>query len=395
MSLDIEYSVKQHHLIHKKEDFLRTICPHVQRWRRAAIVLSGADRDLLQGYYYGGVLTLFEGVTLPCLRALTVRRVPLMWAGEQFPNLQKLEIYTNEGNALSLQRVLSALRTIPNLEEFTYGGVLSRVPDGTISRGFILLPAMKCLELNTPESSGALEILRCIRAPACLKVWLQATVGDVEDLERWAQMYDALIQFSPLIMTMTNKGERGRIKMHPEDVRFSISTVEFDLSHPTQIIQVAKWMVQNLVNEATDIALLIEDQEFTAEQLEFLIPATLHRRVSKLSIGDRFGEIDPSGAILQYLSNPKLGSDGQVRWPLPHLKEIAIISGRQSPDLGGILCMLRARAAAVDSLEAGEPSRVMELHLCYKTIDSEGLNIISKIDEFMGEYAGKLVIVIL
>ncbi|KIO15830.1 hypothetical protein M407DRAFT_34563 [Tulasnella calospora MUT 4182] len=414
MSLYIDYSVKQHYPIHDKEDFLETVCPHVQRWRRASIVLSGSDRDLLQGltigtaprlesltvkvsFYSGVVLNLFEGVALPCLRALTVRRVPLMWDGEQFSNLQKLVIFTNRRNALSLQRVLSVLRTMPKLEEFTYRGVLSRVLDeekGTISRDFILLPAMKYLQLYTFDSSGALDILRCIRAPACLKVSLEATLGDLEDPERSPQIYETMVQYSPLIMAMTNKGERGRIKVYPEDVRFSISTVEFDLSHPTQIIQVAKWMVQYLAEESMDIELLIADQKFTADQLDYLIPPTLHRRVSKLSIQDLLSDdIDPSDAILHYLSSPKLGSDGQVRWPLPHLKEIAIVNHGQSRDLVGILCMLQARAAAVDSLEAGGPLKVMELHLSYKTIDSESWNVISKINEFMGEYGGKLITV--
>ncbi|KAG8915493.1 hypothetical protein FRC00_003832 [Tulasnella sp. 408] len=188
-----------------------------------------------------------------------------------------------------------------------------------------------------------------------------------------------------MVKAMANQGECLQIKVDDMDVSFSISTIEFELSHPTEVVQVAKWMVQNLADESMDIYLCIQDPEFGAEQLHFLIPPTIRRRVSKLRFWYQ------CGSITQYLSSGKLDSEGQLQWPLSHLREIDIICYGQS-NLFDLLCMLQARADAANTLEAGAPSKIMELHLgYYMTLDSGSLELISKIDKFMEQNEGNLI----
>ncbi|KAG8913394.1 hypothetical protein FRC01_004571, partial [Tulasnella sp. 417] len=406
MSLDIGYNTKANHSVHSPEDFLQAVSPHTRRWRRASIVLTSCSEHWMRGltmgmaprlesftlrvsYYSGGPLTLFGGVAPPCLRELTVRRVPLLWDAQQFSSLHKLVILVGRWNAPSLQTLLFVLRIAPNLEEFEYWGELSQVLHSARSPGFILLPVMKSLQLYTPNTSDALDILSCIRAPACQKVLLEATMGDFQVPERLAQNCEAMLQFSPLITNLANQGKHVEIRVEPTDARFSISSVDFDLSHPTQIIQVAKWMVQDLSNELMDIDLFIEDIGFTAEQLDSLFPPTLHRRVSKLSIGGLRDNFDQAGAILDYLSSSKLRSDGQVQLPLPHLREIAVLGS--SPDLLSILHMLQARMEAVDSPTAVAHHKVAKLCLNGVAIDSkEDRDLISRIDGFLQENGGEL-----
>lgn len=55
--------------------------------------------------------------------------------------------------------------------------------------------------------------------------------------------------------------------------------------------------------------------------------------------------------------------------------------------------MLQARADGANILEAGGPSKIMELRLGDMTVDSEGLEIISKIEKFMEQNGGKLITV--
>ncbi|KAG9046297.1 hypothetical protein FS837_004655 [Tulasnella sp. UAMH 9824] len=297
---------------------------------------------------------------------------------------------------LPLQRVLSVLRMTSKLEKFTYGGGLSQALGGdneTIARGSILLPAVKCLQLYS-ESSGALEILKYIRVPACMDISLKATLGDLNDPETSAQMYEGIIQFLPRIIHLKNGGNRNggnrvQIKARPAAACFSISTVEFDLSHHTQVSRVRKWMVEDLADESMEIDLSIEDFSFTAEQLDSLIPPSLNRQVSKLSIGRLGDQIYQAGSILQYLSRPKLESGGQVRWPLPHLRELAVLN--HSPDLRGTLGMLQARAQAINSPAAFRLPQVLKLVLEGGIIDSEGnVDLISGINEFLQENGGEL-----
>ncbi|KAG9038618.1 hypothetical protein FS837_001206 [Tulasnella sp. UAMH 9824] len=408
MSLDIDYYTKAHHTIHRPEDFLQALCPHIHRWRRASIVLTTCNHEVLRGltigtaprlesltlrasYYYGQPLNLFGGVSPPCLREFHVRRVPLSWDGKHFSNLQKLSIGADRQWTLPLQRVLSILRMTSKLEELTYGGGLSLAlsgDNGTMAQGSILLPEVKRLQLYS-ESSGALEILNYIRVPACLNVSLSAVLGDLEDPENSTQMYEGMIQFLPRITTLKNEGNRVKITARPQAAYFSISTVEFDLFHPTQIGKVLKWMIKDLTGESMEINLSIEDSSFTAEQLDSLVPPSLHRRVSKLSIGSLGNEIHQAGSILEYLSKPKLESDGQVRWPLPHLRELAVLN--RSPDLLGALCLLKARAKVIDSPASFRPPQVLKLVLEGGIIDSQGnADLISRINEFLQENGGEL-----
>ncbi|KAG8915491.1 hypothetical protein FRC00_003830 [Tulasnella sp. 408] len=407
-SLDIDYYTKAHHTIHKPEDFLQAVCPHIHRWRRAEIVLTTCRHDALQGlttgiasrlesftlsasYYYGQPITLFGGVSAPSLREFRVRRVTPSWDGKQFSNLQKLSIGADRQWSLPLSRVLSILRNTSKLEEFRYGGRLSQPhggENGAIAQGSILLPAMKSLELYT-ESSGALEILRYIRVPACLKISLEAALGDHNDPQSSARIYEGMMQFLPRITALKNEGNRAQIKARAKAAYFRISTVEFDLSHDTQISKVVKWMVEDLADESMEIDLSIEDPSFTADQLDSLVPHSLHRRVSKLGIGSLGDDIHQAGTILQYLSSPRLGSDGQVRWPLPHLRELAVLN--RSPDLLGTLRMLQARAKAIDSPASFRPPKVLHLVLEGSTIDSEGnVDLISGVNEFLQENGGEL-----
>ncbi|KAG8915495.1 hypothetical protein FRC00_003834 [Tulasnella sp. 408] len=378
MSLDIRYRTKSHYKIQGPKAFLQAVFPHIHRWRRAEIVLTSCTYDELQGLavgtaprlesftlsvsgYYGQPFTLFGGVAPGSLREFHVRRVSLLWGGEQFSNLKKLWIGADRYWPLSLQSVLLILRATLRLEEFTYRGDLSQTFDdgnGTISRGFILLPEMKCLELCS-GSPGVLEILKYIRAPACLNVSLNATLGDFVDPKISAQVYGTIIQFLPRITALVEQGNRVQIKAMPQAAHFSISTVAFDLYHPTQTTKVLKWMVENFADETTEMDLTIEDPAFSEENLDLLIPPTLHRRISTLSIGNLWETIHRAGSILQYLSSPKLGSDGQVRWPLPHLREVADLS--HSCDLLGILRMLQARAEAIDSPAVVKPLKVSKL----------------------------------
>ncbi|KAG8933188.1 hypothetical protein FRC00_013477 [Tulasnella sp. 408] len=376
MSLDIHYSTKSHYRIQGPEAFLQAVCPHIHRWRRAEIFLTSCTYDELHGLavgtaprlesftlsvsgYYGQPFTLFGGVAPPSLR--------------------------------EFHSVLSILRATLRLEEFTYRGDLSQTFDdknGTISRGFILLPEMTCLELCS-GSSGVLEILKYIRAPACLNVSLNATLGDLEDPESSAQVYETIIQFLPRITALAEQGNRVQIKAMPQAAHFSISTVAFDLYHPTQTTKFLKWMVENFADETTEMDLTIEDPAFSEENLDLLIPPTLHRRISTLSIGNLWDAIHRAGSILQYLSSPKLGSDGQVRWPLPHLREVAALS--HSCDLLGILRMLQARAVAIDSPAAVKPLKVSKLYLYGEIIDLEGgEDVISRINVFMWENGGEI-----
>ncbi|KAG8933190.1 hypothetical protein FRC00_013479 [Tulasnella sp. 408] len=402
MSLDIDYVAEAHRDIHNPGEFLTTLFPHINRWRRASIVLRTCNPDLLHGltigaaprlesftlrvsHYHGRPLTLFAGLSPPCLGEFNVGGVFLLWDGEQFSNLQKLEIVAERWNALSLQRVLFILRTASMLEELSYRGDLRQVPpgeNGVMSWSVIVLPVMKTLKLCTFGSSGALDILMCIRAPECRDVSVAGTLGDLGGPERLGQMYEAIVQFLPPIKAMANQGECVQIKVDDMDyLNHRVRTLP-----PTQVTQVAKWMVQNLADESMDIYLCIQDPEFGAEQLHFLIPPTIHRHVSKLRFWYQ------CGSITRYLSGGKLGSDGQLQWPLPHLREIAIICYGQS-NLVDVLCMLQARADAANTLEAGGPSKIMELHLGYMTLDSEGLEIISKIEKFMQQNEGNLITV--
>ncbi|KAG9046298.1 hypothetical protein FS837_004656 [Tulasnella sp. UAMH 9824] len=346
---------------------------------------------LRTSYYSGQPVTLFKGVWPPSLREFHVRRVTLSWDGGQFSNLRKLSISADRQWALPLPRVLSILRTTSRLEEFTYAGRLARSLGGeheTIAQGSILLPAVRCLKIYT-ESSGAVEILKYIRVPACMDVSLEAALRGLDNPESSAQMYEGIIQFLPRIIHLKNGGNRVQIKARPAAAYFGISTVEFNLSHHTQISRVLKWMVEDLADESMEIDLSIEDPSFTTEQLDSLVPPSLNRRVSNLSLGRLGDEIHQASAILQYLSSPKLGSDGQVQWPLPHLREMAVLN--RSPDLLGTLRMLRARAKAIDSPAFVRPPKVIKLVLEGDIIDSESnTDLISGVNRFLQESGGEL-----
>ncbi|KAG9044357.1 hypothetical protein FS837_008291 [Tulasnella sp. UAMH 9824] len=247
---------------------------------------------------------------------------------------------------------------------------------------------MECLEICT-MSSGALEILKYIRAPACLNVLLNTALGDFEDPERLDQAYEAIIQFLPRIKALADQGNRIQIKAKPEVAYFSISTVKFNFHHPTQTTKVLKWMVENLADEFMEIGLSIDGPAFSEETLHILIPPTPYRRVSRSNIGNVRNVIHQADSILQYLSNPKLGSDGQVRWPLPHLREVAALG--RSCDLLGILRMLQARAEAIDSPAAVATLEVSRLYLSGRVIELEGGgDVISRINVFMRENGGEI-----
>ncbi|KAG8921903.1 hypothetical protein FRC00_008064 [Tulasnella sp. 408] len=408
--LDIGYGNRAHPNRSGPEDFLSAVYPHAWRWRRASIVLGLGSENLLQRWTAGKAprlesltitldtrvptpLTLFEGAPLPCLRTLQLRSVPLVWDGQQLFNLRKLEILAEKQIPPSLSSVLSVLRETHRLEDFVCVGSLSQTPgdeSDAVPQHSIPLPALKKLRIHSSAKSSWLGLSRAIRAPACQHVSLAGgLLGDLQDPTELAQIVEGVSQFLPRLRTRAEWEERVHITLGSPNVTFRSSTFHLDFSHSTRRMQLAKWMILNLVDELVEIALYIIDPTWNAAQLEMLDLPTLRRTVSKLNISPTVWQ---PRAILEYLSSPTPGLDGQALWPLPNLTELAVPVN--ADDLAVILRMLRCRAQAIELPGSVRPQTIIELRLTEYAIGSlDDTERMSEIDSFMRGNGGSLKIV--
>ncbi|KAG8912770.1 hypothetical protein FRC00_003807 [Tulasnella sp. 408] len=408
--LDIDYGDISRINRSAPETFLSAVSLDAWRWRRASIAFGSGSEDLLQRWLSRKAprlesltitlhsrvttpLTLFEGAPLPCLRTLQLRSVPLVWDGQQLFNLRKLEILAEKQIPPPLSSVLSVLRETQRLEDFVCVGSLSQTPgdeSDTVPQHSIPLPALKKLRIHSPARSSWLGLSRAIRAPVCQHVSLGGgLLGDLQDPNELAQIVEGVSQFLPSLRTRAEWEERVHIAIGSPNVTFRSSTFHLDFSHSTRRMQLAKWMILNLVDELVEIALYISDPTWNAAQLEMLDLPTLRRTVSKLNIGPTVWQ---PRAILEYLSSPTPGLDGQALWPLPNLTELAVPVN--ADDLAVILRMLRCRAQAIDLPGSVRPQTIIELRLTEYAIGSlDGTERISEIDSFMRGNGGSLKIV--
>ncbi|KIO22378.1 hypothetical protein M407DRAFT_28097 [Tulasnella calospora MUT 4182] len=409
--LDINYNYTPPRHGPNPNEFLAAVSLHARRWRRASIVVCRLTEDLLQALTvvkaprlesltiiaYGDIrrpLTLFLGATLPCLRILRLHGTRIVWNGEQFFNLRKLEIVQDQETFPTLDAVLSVLRITQGLEEFTCVGSLSRALDGdriTAPQHSVLLPALKTLKVHSYTAYSWLDLSRRIRAPACQHVSLSGDFpGDLEDPNKLAEIAEGILRFFPCSRKAVDWEEHVHITVGASESKFSSSTHDLVLSHSTQRIQLTKWMILNLADELVEITLHINDPTWNADQLEMLDVAILRRKVSKLDIGI-CTPVWQRRAILKYLSSPNPCLDGQTRWSLPDLTEVALPVA--DDDLPLILRVLRGRAQAIDLPGSVRPQNVIKLHLSEQTIDSlETTEILAEIDNLVRGNGGSLTI---
>ncbi|KIO15988.1 hypothetical protein M407DRAFT_34380 [Tulasnella calospora MUT 4182] len=408
--LDIDSHFASHLDGPHPNEFLPAVSLHAWRWRRASIVVGQLSENLLQALTvekaprleslhisaYGGIrtpLTLFQGATLPCLRTLRLHGASIVWNGEQFFNLRKLEIVQDQETFPKLDAVLSVLRITQGLEEFTCVGSLSRGPDGdriTAPQHSILLPALKKLQIDSYRTPSWLDLSRMIRASACQHVSLGGDFpGDLQDPNNLAEIAEEILRFFPCSRKAVDWEERVYITVGSPGITFSSSTHNLTFSHSTRRIQLTKWMILNLADELVEITLYINDSTWNANQLEMLDVATLRRKVSKLAIGTTVWQ---RRSILKYLSSPNPVLDGQTRWPFPELTEVALPV--TADDLPLILRMLRGGAQAIDLPGTIPPQNVIKLHLSEQTIDSlETTELLAEIDSLVRGNGGSLTIV--
>ncbi|KIO22373.1 hypothetical protein M407DRAFT_28092 [Tulasnella calospora MUT 4182] len=407
--LDIDY-----HCISRTRsnppDFLQAVAPHVWRCRQASIIVDRSTQRMLQAltvgeaprleslaivadglmnpwFYTREPLTLFQGATLPSLRSLRIRDIPLVWNGEQLFNLQRLEIVAPERTLVPLIGLLSVLRVTQRLEEFTCLASFSQALEG--DRITAPLPALKKLSIHSFGTSSWLDLFSMIRAPACRYLSLGGDFSrHLENPNNLAQIAEGISQIFPRVWKATDREERVRIAVGCWEVRLSSSTLQLVFSGYPQTIQLAKWTILNLVDELEEINLSINDYTWNASQLEMLDLPTLGRKVSKLDIN---ADVRERRAILEYLSSPDRGSDSQTRWPLPDLTEVALAV--TADDLPGILRMLRGRAQAIDLPGSLRPQGIIGLHLSEDARHSLDItDILAEIDSLLRGNGGSLTI---
>ncbi|KAG9046301.1 hypothetical protein FS837_004659 [Tulasnella sp. UAMH 9824] len=407
--LDIDYGDVSHPNRSGPDEFLSAVSLDAWRWGRVSIICRGHE-DLLQRWMarkaprlesltitvtsqVPAPLVLFEGAPLPCLRTLHLRNVPIVWEGQQLFNLQKLEILAERQILPTLSSVLSVLRETQRLEDFVYVGHLFRTPgDETFAQESILLPALKKLRIHSHPKLCWLGLSRAIRAPACQHASLGGRLpGNLHDTNDLAQMNEGISHFLPRLRARGEWGERVHITIGSPTVTFRSSTLRLDFAHynGTRTIQLTQWMILNLVDELVEIALDVNDPTWNVAQLEMLDLPTLRRTVSTLNIGPIVWQ--PRG-ILEHLSSPISGLDGQTRWPLPNLTELAALVN--ADDLAVILRVLRCRAQAIDLPGSARPQTLIELRLTEYPIGfPDYTERISEIDNFMRGHGGSLKIV--
>ncbi|KAG8908105.1 hypothetical protein FRC01_007502, partial [Tulasnella sp. 417] len=208
---------------------------------------------------------------------------------------------------------------------------------------------------------------------------------------RLAEIAEGVSQFFTRVRTTIGPGEYVHIAVGYSEVTFSSSTLELSFKHDRQGIQVAKWMILNLEDELVDIGLDIEKEMCTADQLEELNLSIFpeRRRISKLGIAILRSQ--PRRAILKYLSSPKQGLDGHIRWPFPDLTEFGALAGVN--DLPMILRRVRAQSQATGLPESFWPKNIVNLCLipCGKAFGDHN-EVIAEIDSVMRDNGGTLTI---
>ncbi|KIO22377.1 hypothetical protein M407DRAFT_28096 [Tulasnella calospora MUT 4182] len=397
--LDINYNYNTPHRDPNPNEFLTAIAGHVWRCREASIDVDWRTQRILDALTVDKAprleslsitacnpirttLTLFQGATLPCLRTLRLRGIPLVWDGAQLFNLQKLEIVTYK---VPLMGLLSVLQVTQGLEEFTCIGSTSQALDG--DHITVLLPALKRLRIHSFGTSSWLDLFKTIRAPACQHVSLSGHLTrDLENPNNLAQIAEGILKLFP--WKAADGEERVRITVAPWEATLSSSTLHLVFSHSTRTTQLTKWMILNFLDDLEEIWLSINDDTWNTNQLEMLDLPTLRRKVSKLDIT---ASVLERNAILEYLSNPNPGFDGQNRWPLPDLTELALTVTAE--DLPVILRMLRGRAQAIGLPGSVRPQSVIRLHLSENARNSlDTTEILAEIDSLLRGNGGSLTI---
>ncbi|KAG8902456.1 hypothetical protein FRC00_007347 [Tulasnella sp. 408] len=402
--LDIDYDIWKRLDPKKTDRYLSVLCDHMNRWKHASIDVSPVPKGLFRTlaapiaprlermklHLSLSIPTVnFQAAMVPLLRELDIYGIPLEWETDGLRNLHVFKLTTRRECEPSLSELMKLLQSLPKLEEFRFQGYLRPPENGSNpsppSHDPVTLPHLKRLAIQTEWSAEVIDISSCLRAPACQDIALE---GDLmgDDLSVLSStLARAVGHFIPIIRSSWVPGERLIVLADTDSTRLLTSNIKLTISGDISIA-IPHWLMDNVPNKESEIALDIRLSSDSAEQLVSLVSLRPLLCLTRLVLS---GADDGGSSVIQYLSKPALAVDQPYKWPLPRLSSIVIRCYEGC--LASLSSMLRVRANEVGHGNVTRPVSLKTLEIkAYGKNQAGGEGLKLELESLMKGMGGSL-----
>ncbi|KAG8902177.1 hypothetical protein FRC00_000986 [Tulasnella sp. 408] len=392
------------------EEHLSVLCDHMNRWKHASVDVSQVSEDrfralaapiaprleTLKLHLRRPILGLkFQAAMVPLLRELDIAGIPLEWETDELRNLHVFKLTTTKKSKPSLSELMTLLQSLPKLEEFKfYGDLRPQEKHGNPSPRShhpVTLPHLKRLVVQTNNSTKVIDISSCLRAPACQDITLGSDlIGDGVS----PTLGRAVGHFIPIIRSNWVPGERLTVLADDKSTRLLTSNIKLTIAGNTDTcdwsrpVTIPRWLMDNVPNKESEIALDVRLSSYSAERLVSLVSLGPILYLTRLDLS---GAEDGGSSVIQYVSRPASAVDEPDQWPLPRLSSIVVRC--YDGCLASLLSMLQARAGGVGDADVPRPVSLKTLEIkAYSGNQAGGEGLKLELESLMQGMGGSLVL---